>query len=361
MKQVCLHCTREAPVGSLWCQEAYCATDDKPLVLESGESLGDIEVVRTLAILRTATVYEALRAGTSILLKIAHQGFDERLKREATFLAALRAGGSVHPALPQLLPAHAQAELLTYPYGKGVVQGHKLYYAVLAHRDGQLLRNALLQHGQPWFQHAVWLILSVADAVALMHQRQRLHLCLSPEAILVHMDRNQIPRPMLLDLGAVTRPDDMKRHWRRSFVPAAYVAPELLGRPGSKFGAFSDVYGLGLILYEMLSGAPAYDAGLRADAEVYGEILNVPPLPLNRPDLKQIPGIVDRAVSADYRLRPPNLLVLAQELQVTVPPVPRARRERRVSWRTVAVVLGAILAVALLLVMALSLGEAVTG
>lgn len=361
MKQVCLHCSRQAPVGSLWCQEAYCATDDKPLVLESGESLGDIEVVRTLAVLRTTTVYEALRAGSSIMLKIAHQGFDERLKREATFLAALQAGGSAHPALPQLLPAHTQAELHTYPYGKGVVQDQTLYYTVLAHRDGQLLRNALLQHGQPWFQHAVWLILSIADAVALMHQQQRLHLCLSPEAILVRTDRDQIPRPVLLDLGAVTRPEDMKRHWRHSFVPAAYVAPEMLGRPGSKIGAFSDVYGLGLILYEMLSGAAAYQADLRADAAVHAEILNVPPLPLNRPDLQQIPAVVDRAISADYRRRPPNLLVFAQELQATVPQVPRERRRRQVDWRTVAVVLGAVLAVALLLVLALSLGEAVTG
>ena len=61
MKQVCLHCTRQAPVGSLWCQEVYCATDDKPVVLEPGESLGDIGIVRLVAVLRTAAVYEADR------------------------------------------------------------------------------------------------------------------------------------------------------------------------------------------------------------------------------------------------------------------------------------------------------------
>jgi serine/threonine protein kinase len=356
MKQVCLHCTREAPAGTLWCQEATCATGDKPLVLESGESLGDINVARVLAVLSTATVYEAIRGGETVLLKVAHHGCEERLKREAIFLASLH-GRTFHAALPHLLPAYAQTEVRTYPYGKVVSQGQTFCYTVLVWTNGKLLRDILLQRPQPWYQHAGWLVLSVANALALMHQQQRLHLCLSPESLLVRYDREQIPRPLLLDLGAVTPPEEMRQNWQPSYVLPAYVAPELLGRSGSKYGAFTDVYGLGLLLYEMLSGSAAYSFRLRTDGEIHEDVLSTPPAPLNRPDLKVLPDIVNRAISKDYRHRPPHVLALAQELQTTLPPVPREKQERRINWRTVAVVLGAVLAVTLLLALALSLGQ----
>jgi serine/threonine protein kinase len=325
-------------------------------VLESGESLGDINIARVLAVLSTAAVYEANRGGETVLLKVAHHGSEERLKREATFLAALH-GRTVHAALPHLLPAYAQADVRTYPYGKGVTQGHTFYYTVLAWANGKLLRDVLRQRPQPWYQHAGWLVLAVANAVALMHQQQRLHLCLSPESILVRNDREQIPRPMLLDLGAITRPEEVRQNWQSSFMLPAYVAPELLGRSGSRYGAFTDVYGLGLILYEMLSGSAAYSFHLRMDSEIYDDVLHTPPAPLNRPDLKHLPDIVSRAISKDYRHRPSHVLALAQELQTMLPPVPREKQERRINWRAVAIVLGAVLAVTLLLALAVALGQ----
>lgn len=359
MKQVCLHCTRQAPVGSLWCQEVYCATDDKPVVLEPGESLGDIGIVRLVAVLRTAAVYEADRAGTRILLKVAHDGLQERLKREAVFLVRLQQRNVQHPALPVLLPAYAQTDVASFPCGKAVVGGQTMYYAALRHTPGELLRDVLLQESQPWYQYAGWLALMVADVVALMHRAQRLHLCLSPESILIRYDRERTPRPVLLDLGAVTRPEKISRNWQRSFVPPAYLAPEFLDRNRRKFGAFTDVYGLGLILYEMLAGQPAYPHRLRAATDIYHDVLNRPPALLNRPDLKNLPGTASRAISKDYRRRQPHVLGLAEELQANLPPVPKEKKTRPVDWRTAAIILGAALAIAFLLVLALSLGQAI--
>ncbi|MFM8319959.1 MAG: hypothetical protein ACKOC5_03505, partial [Chloroflexota bacterium] len=204
MKQVCLHCSRQAPLGSLWCLEAACAADDKPALLEPGTALGEIEVTRMLSVLPSATLYAAERRGPAqperVLLKVAHAGQDERLKREARLLARLQAR-TRHPALPWLLPAHSQAGTAHYPYGKSVAGGMPFYYAVFRYLDGEPLSSMLLDNAQPWYQHAGWLALALADALALLHAGGVLHLALSPPGILVRFDQDGIPRPVLLDLG----------------------------------------------------------------------------------------------------------------------------------------------------------------
>lgn len=359
MKQVCLHCDRQAPAGSLWCQEAFCAADDKPLLFEPGEILGEITVDRVVTVMKTGVVYAAERQQQPVLVKVAHSGHQERLKREAVFLAELqrrvKGDASPHPALPALLPAYTRAELTAYPYGKTVVNGTTFYYMVFRHAAGEPLRQVLYYNSQPWYQNAGWLVLAVADAVALMHAAGQLHLCLSPECILVRFDRDGLPRPLLLDLGAITPPDGLERNWQRSFTPPPYLAPELLSQTGARVGAFSDVYGLGLLLYEMLAGKSPFSANLSSIGKIYTAILNDQPEPLERPDLRNLPEIAGRAISKDPRRRPQHVIAFARELQANLPPLPREKRERRVNWRVVAISLSAAMAIALLLALALSL------
>ncbi|MGD2145107.1 MAG: hypothetical protein PVH41_00260 [Anaerolineae bacterium] len=344
-------------MGSLWCQESHCATDDKPIVLECGESLGETDIIKLLTVLPAAAIYEAEREDQKVLIKVAHQGFEERLGREAGFLMALQRQKRQHPALPTLLPAHARADVDDYPYGRAVLGDRTFCYAVFAHIKGRTLRDLLREDPQPWYRHAVWLTLSLADAVTLMHQAGRLHLCLGPEMTLVRRDAEGVPRPILLDMGVVTAPADAGQHWHRRLAFPAYVAPELLQARGGRLGAFSDVYGLGLILYEMLAGRPLYPFRLRAEAEVAHDVLHSELSAINRPDLKNIPQIVERAVSKDYRRRQPDVLTLARELQVSVPPVPKDGREPRPNWRTLAIVLAAALAVTVLVLLAAALGR----
>ena len=123
MKQVCIHCERSSSGGNLWCLESYCSVDNKPLVLDYGETLGELTIDKTLAVLHASTLYEADRNGERVLLKVAHPGYQERLKREATFLAGVK-----HSMLPTLLPAYGQSDVKSYPYGKTVLQGNTLYY-----------------------------------------------------------------------------------------------------------------------------------------------------------------------------------------------------------------------------------------
>jgi serine/threonine protein kinase len=287
-----------------------------------------------------------------VLLKVAHEGAEERLQREATFLLALHKNKRPHPVLPTLLPAYLQADLETYPSGMAALRDRTMHYVVLADAEGEPLRDILLKDAQPWYRHAVWTVLSLADAIALMHASGLLHLALSPEMVLLRKDRDGIPRPLLLDLGAVTPPERTGSLWRPRFCFPAYRPPELLQSSGGRVGAFSDVYGLGLLLREMLAGRPTYPFRMRTETQIVQDVLHTSVQAVNRPDLELIPQIAERATSKDYRRRQPDMVTLAEELQARVPPVPKERKGRRINWGIVGIVSMALLAVVLLLLLA---------
>ena len=110
MKQVCLQCKRITSDNNLWCQEKTCPAEKSPDILTYGEQIGDMEIVKLLVTLRTSSLYEARRLVKGkeqhILLKIAHDGYHERLKRETEILMALSTPkGLGNSLLPVLLPA----------------------------------------------------------------------------------------------------------------------------------------------------------------------------------------------------------------------------------------------------------------
>lgn len=336
----------------MWCLESYCSVDNKPFVLDYGETLGELTIDKTVAVLHASTLYEADRNGERMLLKVAHPGFQERLKREATFLAEVK-----HQMLPTLLPAYAQADVKTYPYGKTVLQGATLYFAVFEFAAGDLLRDWLLKNPQPWFQHAGWIAIGLSEVIGMMHQQNRLHLCVAPETVLLRFDQDQVPRVMLLDLGAVTEPQDVAKHWRQEFVPTAYVAPELIRPNNRRVGTFTDVYGIGLLLYEMLAGGPAYDFRMRADEMIRNDVLNTPIKLLNRNDLSGVPTIAMQAVDKTYQQRQPDIVTLASQLLSVFPTLPKERAERKFNWRTFTIVVASLMAITLLIILAAAIGE----
>jgi len=243
-----------------------------PLILDYGEWLGDIEVIRLLRVLRTAAIYEARRGEEALLLKVAHPGCQDQLRLEARTLVEL-ARTQQHKMLPVLLPAYRQADLTQRPYGKTVFQDETKYYEVFKYVEGEFLRDMLLKNPQPWYQHAAWVTISLADAIAFLHIKAgRLHLNLNPDAIYIRTDRQGIPRPLLLDLGVLGEPQKIDFTWVRRYALPAYTPPELIARDGP-ISYPADVYGLGLLLYEMLAGHPAFRFAQRRDDEIRQEVV----------------------------------------------------------------------------------------
>ena len=101
-----------------------------------------------------------------------------------------------------------------------------------------------------------WIMVDVATAINVLHRRGIYHYGLAPDCILIHFDEKQnIPHVLLLDLGIASTKEALRETWYPFFVAPAYSAPELVPINGNIVRADfrTDVYGLGLSLYESLS------------------------------------------------------------------------------------------------------------
>lgn len=375
MQQRCLVCERQSPDGNLYCEQGYCPGELSPWLLETGEYVGDVEIVRLVTILRSATVYAATRQGEPLFVKVAHQGSQhkERLKREAELLAVAQLKNVEAPFLPALLPATLnQAGNKQDVYTKTVRNGMLLYYYVFAYVEAEPLHDLLRRQSQLWINHIGWIAIQLATALAYMHRRARFHFGLCPEGILVRFAKEPpyAPHILLVDLGIASAGDQFPANWYPAFLMPAYAAPELIDdrKQAIKGDGHQippdprvDVYGLGLVLYELLVGAPPVPSLLRSDADILAAVLRGQRLPMNR--LDDVKAVADLALqAADLKLsrRPADPATVGQQLLTHFGSLPAEKRSRMPSSRTLLVVAVALLAIAFLTAFALSLASFAT-
>ncbi len=276
MRHVCIKCGLSSRDGNLWCQRRDCASVYLNALLRPGERVADLEIRGVLRVMRTAAVYQAVRAGKPVLVKMAHIGdeFAEDLKQEAKFLYRIWKDypGRGYPAFfPRLLPAIDGASLdekLPPLYARLAIDDHLRYYMVFENIEGTFLRDLLDDNPRPPYNHVGWLAIGLLKAVRFMHDELKLHHgAICPEMISVRLDADRVMFPVLFDLGlrqpvggvipvfeALPRED--YETWLTTRVPAAYAAPELYDGRG---GQSADIYGVGLIFYELLTGHAAFD------------------------------------------------------------------------------------------------------
>ncbi|MEX0716716.1 MAG: protein kinase [Planctomycetaceae bacterium] len=134
-------------------------------------------------------------------------------------------------------------------------------------RDGALFYSMKMVEGTPWNQvihkkkppENVEILMKVADAIAFAHSRGVVHRDLKPENIML----GGFGEVLVMDWGLALPLDTFRKS--RSVVPnrgiggsPAYMAPELATGPIDKIGPHSDVYLLGAILYEIVTGWPPH-------------------------------------------------------------------------------------------------------
>ena len=224
----------------------------------------------------------------------------ERLLREARIMATLD-----HPGIVPVHDAGIDAEGRPY-YTMRVVRGQRLDQA-LAEKDDLQGRLGLLRH-----------VLAAAEAVAYAHDAGIIHRDLKPSNILL----GPYGETQVMDWG-LARPVD-REAWAPVLdegAPAttrgvvlgtpAYMSPEQAS--GEPVGPPSDVWSLGVILYELAAGSRAYDAP--SSREILARLLAGPPPPL--PDTVPGPlrGIVARALEPEPARRYPTAGALAADLE----------------------------------------------
>jgi serine/threonine-protein kinase len=227
-----------------------------------GRRLGPYRLVRLLGRGGMGEVSLAVRDDDQfqklVAVKLIRRGLDDqamlaRFRSERQILARLE-----HPGIARLIDAGATEE--GWPF---FVMEHVEGQRIDAHAEGRLDRDARLA-----------LFRSVCAAVQYAHQNLVVHRDIKPANILVTADG----QPKLLDFGVAKLLDPaLAGPATTAFAPLtpAYASPEqILGQPIS---TACDVYGLGVVLYELLTGRLPYDAPSGQPMEVLKAVVEQEP------------------------------------------------------------------------------------
>jgi serine/threonine-protein kinase len=173
-------------------------------------------------------------------------------------------------------------------------------YEVLDYIAGDNLRRAIARHkpeALPIPLVVDWGI-QVAGALSYLHSLGFVHLDLKPENLLLGNDGLL----RVADFGSATRVGGRFKGWL-PLVDAEgtpeYLSPEQVR--GRKGDVRSDVYGLGLLLYELIAGVPAFAGATPRETMSMHLTESVPPLSASRPD---VPRALEVVVARALRRRP---------------------------------------------------------
>ncbi len=264
--------------------------------LAQGEILDHYRLDAIAARSGMGTLYRAtdLRDGRTVAVKIPHAEMEadpvllERFKREEEVGQLLD-----HPGIVKTYDGEQRSRL----------------YMVLEWVDGRLLRTVMNEERPLGIERAVRLTLELCDALDAMHKRGIVHRDLKPENVMVGGD----DCIKIIDFGIAMK-EDARRITHVGATPLLgtpdYISPEQV--QGKRGDQRSDIYALGIVLYEMLTGRVPF-SGPNPLAVMNDRLVVDPPPPreLNPEIAPELEEIVYRALEREPR----NRYATASEMQ----------------------------------------------
>jgi serine/threonine-protein kinase len=185
-------------------------------------------------------------------------------------------------------------------------------FIVMEMLRGEDLRTRLEQQRVMSLRDAVWIGWHVADALGAVHEAKVIHRDLKPENIFLQRQRHVPSRVRVLDFGIAKARERLSgahvtltRDGQRLGTPA-YMSPEQ-ARGDTNLDSRTDVYSLGVVLYEMLTGQSPYPGGDDAMPNPMLVIIQERepiPLRLMRPDAsRSLEELLGRAMVKNRRER----------------------------------------------------------
>ncbi|MFM9958969.1 MAG: protein kinase domain-containing protein [Phycisphaerales bacterium] len=262
---------------------------------EMPTTIGPYRILRQLGEGGMGVVYEAeqtspkrrvaikvIRAGTALRGERAARA---RFRNEAQALANLK-----HPGIAQIIEAHIDDA--DEPRAQGAA-GVGAYF-VMEFVEGPSL-TAFAAAADFSTNERVELLAKVCDAVQHAHQKGVIHRDLKPANILVEHQPGSVPQPKVLDFGVAKLTQDdapsatLAADAARIVGTLSYMSPEALdvggpasvgGGGGTAVDTRTDVYALGVILYELLSGRLPVDVSGATITQAARRIHDQSPTPL---------------------------------------------------------------------------------
>ena len=211
----------------------------------AGDRLDQYDLVELLARSGMASVFKAVdrQSGSTVAVKVPHLqyesdvGFFDRFKREEKIGQKL-----VHPNIVRVLEPEQKSRM----------------YLVMEFAEGRSLRALIKERRRLPVAEALDIARQICSALVYMHDKGVVHRDLKPDNVLLGAN-GQIK---LLDFGIAMDEAARRLTWFGFTPPVGtpdYMAPEQVrGRRGD---VRTDIYALGTMLYEMVTGQPPYTGG----------------------------------------------------------------------------------------------------
>jgi tetratricopeptide (TPR) repeat protein/predicted Ser/Thr protein kinase len=241
-----------------------------------GENVGPYRITKQLGVGGMATVWKAYHPALDryVAIKVLHPSFKEdpqftaRFQREAKIVAKL-----THP---HIVPIYDFSE-------------HEgMAYLVMRYIDGRTLK-AILKEGPLPLDRVMGILEPAGQALAYAHDQGVLHRDIKPSNFILSSEGEVF----LTDFGLARMAETGDSTLSRDMLVGTpqYISPEQAR--GERLDARTDIYSLGVVLFEMLTGKVPYDADTPY-AVIHDHIFSPLPLPTEfKPD---VPGPVERVV-----------------------------------------------------------------
>jgi eukaryotic-like serine/threonine-protein kinase len=262
-----------------------------------------------------------LRTGQHVAIKVPHPEmesdpvFFDRFHREQEIGEALD-----HPAVMKVFGGDDRSKI----------------YMVMEWVEGRLLRQILDQQKKLPPERAVKITLGLLSALEYIHSHGIVHRDLKPENIMVNAEDGI----KLIDFGIAAKAGARRLTFAKLsqiMGTPEYISPEQV--KGKRGDGRSDIYALGVMLYEMLTGKPPFQ-GPNPFAIMNDRLLNnpIPPREIDPSISPQLQEVIYRALERDPKNRYATAKEFAWDLehldQVGAADRPELRnwRQRRTPW-----------------------------